>query len=123
MNVKDILEVVKTYAQKDDKKSNKTYLIVGGVLIVILLGWFLCRDNGLGTNLFREQLNSAGTQQSEITSGINNAKSEISNAQRATNNLRTEINESGAIIKDCQRIIKAVRERDEKRKQATKDAT
>ena len=122
MNLKDLVEAVKNYGETK-KESNKTYLIVGAVVIVFLLYWFLCRDNGLGINLFREQLNSAGTQQSEITSGINNAKIGIENAERATDNLRTEINESGAIIKDCQRIIKAVRERDEIQKQKIKDAT
>lgn len=122
MTLKDLLEAVKNYDEAD-KKDNKTYLIIGAVIVVFLLYWFLCRDNGPGINLFREQLNSAGTQQSEITSGINNAKSGIENAERATDNLRTEINESGAIIKDCQRIIKAVRERDEIQKQKIKDAT
>lgn len=122
MTLKDLLEAVKNYGEAD-KKDNKTYLIIGAVIVVVLLYWFMCRDNGPGINLFREQLNSAGTQQSEITSGINNAKSGIENAERATDNLRTEINESGAIIKDCQRIIKAVRERDEIQKQKIKDAT
>ena len=122
MTLKDLVEAVKNYGETK-KESNKTYLIVGGVVIVFLLYWFLCRDNGPGINLFREQLNSAGAQQSEITSGINNAKSEISDAQRATDNLRTEVNESGAIIKDCQRIIREVRERDEIQKQKIKDAT
>ena len=122
MTLKDLLEEVKNYGEAD-KKDNKTYLIIGAVIVVFLLYWFMCRDNGPGINLFREQLNSAGTQQSEITRGINNAKSGIENAERATDNLRTEINESGAIIKDCQRIIKAVRERDEIQKQKIKDAT
>ena len=123
MNVKDILEVVKTYAQKDYKKSNKTYLIVGCVLIVLLLGWFLCRDNGLGINLLGQQFNLIRTQQSEITSGINNAKNGVENAQRASDNLQSDVNESKAIIADCKRIIREVRERDEIQKQKIKDAT
>lgn len=123
MNIKDLIEAVKPYVQKDDKKSNKTYVIIGGILIVILLGWFLCRDNGLGINLLGQQFNLIGTQQSEITGGINNAKSGVENAQRATDNLQSEITESGAIIADCKRIIREVRERDESRKQAVKDAT
>ena len=125
MTLKDLVEAVKAYAQKDAGKnsgSNK-YLIICGCVICVLLYWFLCRDNGQGISLLGKQLDYVGNQQSEITSGLDNAKSTIGDAERATDNLQTEITESGALIKDCQRIIREVRERDEKRKQAIKDAT
>lgn len=96
--------------------------IIAGVLVILLCTLALrgcgVHDNGSGADAVREQLNAAGNNQQSITAGIENAagaaeRSEeaINNADAAAERIESGQREAGAIIADCQSIVRAVRAR------------
>lgn len=93
----------------------KTYIIACAILCV-LVGWLLCRNNDTGVGFIGNQFEPIRNQQQEITSEIKDTRDKLGDAQRATDNLQSEIKESGAIIAECQRIIREVRARNERGK-------
>lgn len=100
---------------------NRNYLIAG-VFVILLCALALrscgLHDNGSGADAIREQLNAAGGNQQSITAGIENAagtagRSEeaINNADAAAERIESGQREAGAIIADCQSIVRTVRAR------------
>lgn len=100
---------------------NRIYIIVG-VLAILLCAVALrscgVHDNGSRADEVREQLDAAGSNQQTITAEIENAaetagRSEeaINNADAAAERIESGQREAGAIIADCQSIVKAVRAR------------
>ena len=97
--------------------------IIAGVLVILLCALALrscgsLSDNGSGADAIGNQLNAAESNQQSITAEIKNAagtagRSEeaINNADAAAERIESGQREAGAIIADCQSIVKAVRER------------
>ena len=107
---------------EQEKSSNRLYIGIIIVALAFCAAYFLrscgLHDNGSGADAVREQLNAAGSNQQSITAGIENAagtagKSEeaINNADAAAERIESGQREAGAIIADCQSIVKAVRAR------------
>lgn len=100
---------------------NRNYLIAGVlVLLFCAVAMRSCglHDNGSGADEVRNQLDAAGSNQQSITAGIKNAagtagRSEeaINNADAAAERIESGQREAGAIIADCQSIVRAVRAR------------
>lgn len=107
---------------KNEKKSN-SYLILS--IVIIALVAFAVRgcgvsDDGSGADAVRTELNAAGSNQSGITTGIGTAESAageletaVNDAENAAGKIEANEREAGAIIADCQRIIREIRERGE----------
>ncbi len=75
-------------------------------------------DNGAGTQPIGQQLNEAGTNISNATSGIGQAENHvgnvqagIDNAQESTEYLQGTVSTSTELIADCKRILEAIRKR------------
>ena len=114
----------------DERKKIKLWFIVIDACIVIYaVLWYLqcCYifDNRGRTDQVREQLNSAATVQQEVTSGITDAENtakdltgRIESSQGAVNQasngagrVEAEVQSSGELIEDCQRVLGEVRRR------------
>ena len=105
----------------ENTTKSRTY-IIAGVFVILLCALALrscgVHDNGNGADAVGEQLNAAGSNQQRITAGIENAagaagRSEkaINNADAAAERIESGQREAGAIIADCQSIVRAVRAR------------
>lgn len=117
--MKKLIEVL-----NNDKKTIQPYLIVGGLCLLLFL--FKCFSNGnhgTGIDFIREQFDCFGKQQSEITSGTENAEKRIDASAKSTANLELSITESGAVIADCKRIIREIRTRNATQTKSPENAT
>lgn len=82
------------------------------------LGRASVSNHGAGTDTVRNQLDAAGTNQHEITSGIKNATDRVENvqgklgqAEQRAECIEADEREAGAIITDCKQILRTVRSR------------
>jgi peptidoglycan hydrolase CwlO-like protein len=116
----------------DEKKKYVFYSIIGLIIVSILACLFLCSgisDNGAGIKSVREQLNSAATNEREITDGIESAEDRtkniqdgieqgeaaIDNAQERADCVEENLTDADGLIAGCQRILENVRGRGEEK--------
>ena len=102
-------------------KKNLYYFIAGILaLAVVACAVRSCgvHDNGSGIDAVRNELNAAESNQSAITAGIGNAErtagdaeKTVSAAESAAIRIESGQREAEAIIADCERILKQIRER------------
>lgn len=92
------------------------YILVMCLLIAIAFTSCSNGDNRTGDVPAREQFEQIGNNQSAITETINKSENRVEIVEDG-------INEAGAIIADCQRIIKEVRKRNEEKAKTVNDAT
>ena len=130
--------MIKLYFQRGGEMlhENKKYIIVGFGLCVLLMAacyWSGSGkdipDNGAGVESVREQLGSAETTEREITEGIESAEDKargiqerierseggIREAEERADGIKENLNDAGAIIAECQRILENVRRRGEEK--------
>lgn len=102
-------------------KKNLHYFIAGILaLAIVACAVRSCgiHDNGGGVDAVRNELNAAESNQSAITAGIGNAErtagdaeKTVSNAESAAIRIESGQREAEAIIADCERILKQIRQR------------
>lgn len=103
-------------------KNEKVIFIIAIVVFAgLALLWY--GNNRTGDMPVREQLEQAGNNQSNITSGISEAEHRIDNSQKSIIHLEDGISEAGTIIADCKRIIAEVRARNEEKNKQIENAT
>lgn len=102
-------------------KKNLYYFIAG----ILALAVVACAVRGCGVHdndgrvdAVREELNAAESNQSAITAGIGNAErtvgdaeKTVSNAESAAIHIESGQRKAEAIIADCERILKQIRQR------------
>lgn len=111
------------------KKIRRWFIVIDACIVIYAVLWYLqcCYifDNRGRTDQVREQLNSAGTVQQQVTSGINDVENtakdltgRIDSSQGAVNQasngarrVEAEVRTSGELIADCQRVLGEVRRR------------
>lgn len=92
------------------------YGIVMFLLIIIAVTSCSNGNNGTGADTVRDEFGQAGNNQQEITNGIDNA-------EQSVDKIESGVNEAGAIIADCKRILRDVRKRNEEKAETAKNAT
>lgn len=109
----------------DDTKDYFKVMFFVGIIVLFIFAYYCyslgrasVSDHGAGDDSVRNQLDAAGTNQHEITSGIKNATDRVENVQGKLDQTeqRAERIEAGerearAIITDCKRILHEVRSR------------
>lgn len=115
----------------EEKSNNRNYIRIVIAVIVICAIVLFCRscihNDGSGTGTTGNQLEEAGNNQSTITGGINDAENTangiagsigesetaIGNADATVSDIENQQREAGSLIADCQRILEAIRNRNE----------
>lgn len=89
--------------------------------ICVCIGIGSVHNNGSGADNIRNELDAAGRDQSEITTGIDSVKSRagrvaerVEDAQQRVDNLAGGIKDAGEIIGECKQILAGIRARGEK---------
>lgn len=107
---------------EQEKNNSRLYLItaicVVGICTAVALRGCGVSDDGGGVDAVREELNAAESNQSAITAGIGNAErtvgdaeKTVSNAESAAIHIESGQRKAEAIIADCERILKQIRQR------------
>lgn len=100
------------------------YYFIAGILALAVVACTVrgcgVHDNGSGIDAVRDELNAAESNQSAITAGIGNAErtagdaeKTVSAAESAAIRIESGQREAEAIIADCERILKQIRQRGE----------
>ncbi len=100
------------------EKENHRWFYVLILFLLIVISFASCRngDNRTGDVPAREQFEQIENNQSEITDAINKSENRVEIVEDG-------INEAGAIIADCQRILREVRKRNEEKAKTVNNAT
>ena len=115
----------------EDKKISILLIILNVLITIQCICWYLhcCLvfSPGAGAGEVREQLNQAAGAQHQITTGIGDAQDtvkdltrEINQAGTTVGRLEGEVQSSGELIADCQRILAEVRRRGTKNQEKIK---
>ena len=110
----------------------KKYMLCGAVCFVLILlaGYFLCRDvsdNGTGTRPIRDELTTATGKQRALTKGIEVVEARTENIQERVSkseagidaatdraeDVEGKLTSSGELIAKCQQILRDIRARGE----------
>lgn len=107
-----------------DKKQAYYMFIIGGIILVAVIGWFVCAGRGdvsnlrNGSNDIRNELESAQDRQREERQAIDMAADAaersteaVGNSQRAAEEIQNIERTDAELIENCQRIIQQVRAR------------
>lgn len=92
------------------------YILVMCLLIAIAFTSCSNGNHGTGDVPVREQFEQIENNQSAITETINKSENRVEIVEDG-------VNEAGAIIADCQRILREVRKRNEEKAKTVNDAT
>lgn len=107
-----------------DKKQAYYMFIIGGIILVAVIGWFVCAGRSTVHNLrnesndIRNELESAQDRQREERQAIDTAADAaersteaVGNSQRAAEEIQNIERTDAELIENCQRIIQQVRAR------------
>ena len=113
---------VSEYRPNDEKVATLLLIIVVCMVVAGTIGYCIgirnVSDNGAGTESVGQQLNEAGTNISNATSGIvqaenhaGNVEAGIGNAQESADYLQGTVSTSAELIGQCKSIIENIRRR------------
>lgn len=107
-----------------DKKQAYYMFIIGGIILVAVIGWFVCAGRGdvsnlrTGADTVRNELTDAGESQRAEAAAIDRAAEaadrsaeSIKSSQRAAENIQSIERTDAEIIAESRGILKRVRER------------
>lgn len=107
-----------------DKKQAYYMFIIGGIILVAVIVWFVCAGRGdvsnlrTGADTVRNELDNAGESQRAEAAAIDRATraaerstTAIENSQRAAENITAIERSDAEIITESRGILKSVRER------------
>lgn len=101
-----------------NEKENHRWFYVFVLCLLIIIAVTSCSNgnNRTGADTIRNEFEQAGNNQQEITNGIGDA-------EQSVDKIESGVNEAGAIIADCKRILREVRKRNEEKAETAKNAT